>query len=229
MPGDSIKMLKITAARQLLQLGARADGGDLIKVLKKLSCILLCVTVGLGAFSGCRRADVKIQDTKKENVLTIAYYNGKYGSKWIHAIADAYKRGHRGIKIKLQADLDIDQKAGALLESSENVPDILFLSNTNWQSWVQKGYIEDLTGLFKTVVDNGVTIEGKIQYQCLTHCKYKGRYWAMPWDDGVTGFVYNKTMFKKNKWAVPKTMKEFYALLPKIKSGRNHSDRMGRQ
>jgi len=186
-------------------------------VFKKIFCIIFSVSVTIAAFSGCQKAGVE-SSKATGNVLTISYYDGNYGSEWISSIVSAYKAKKPGVTVNLKADSSLDQKAGALLESYDNKNDILFLPNTNWEYWASKNYIEDLSGLFNTNVDNGKTFKSKIQPDYLTHCRYKGKYYTVPWDDGVTGFVYNKAMFAKNNWTVPATMQEFEELLPKIKA-----------
>lgn len=185
-------------------------------VQKKISCLLLSFVLCLGLFSGCKK---QTPPAPKPNprTLTVYYYKGVYGSKWIEDIAGAYRAKHPDVTIILKGDQNLDKKAGGILESYNDEPDILFLPNTNWEVWASKGYLDNLTDLFNSKVD-GKTLKSKIVPDYLTHCTYGGKYWAVPWEDGVTGFVYNKTMFSQNGWQVPKTMQEFYALLPKIKA-----------
>lgn len=186
-------------------------------MIKKLVCILLSCAFIISTGAGCR----KNQDNspKPENkVLTIEYNDSRYGSKWIEAIAKAYKAKRPDVTIKLKADPKIDQKSDSILEASQDVPDIMFLSNTNWEYWASKGYIENLTSLYNTVVDNNTTLLKKIKPDYLKHCELRGNYWIVPWDDGMAGFVYNEEMFAKNNWTVPSTMQEFNDLAAAIKA-----------
>jgi N-acetylglucosamine transport system substrate-binding protein len=186
-------------------------------VLKKIFCIITSVSLILTTFSGCR---AKSTSPSKVNsrVLTIYYYDKDYGSDWIKAIANEYKNKNPDVTINLKADSNLEKNVGKLLESSGDVPDILFLPNTNWQYWASKNYIVNLSDLFDTVIDNNTTLKQKIQPDYLKHCTYNKGYWVVPWEDGVTGFIYNKALFRKNDWIVPSTMKEFYELLVKIKA-----------
>jgi N-acetylglucosamine transport system substrate-binding protein len=188
-----------------------------VNVLKKIICALTSCAMILAVGAGCHKKEVTVPKSTNQE-LTITYYDGIYGSDWIQAIAHAYELKNPSVKIKLEPDSKLDQKASAILENYQNVPDIMFLSNTNWEYWASKGYLSDLTGLFKTDVDNGKTLIQKIQPDYLTHCKLNGKYWVVPWDDGVPGFIYNKDMFNENNWQVPATMQDFYTLLPKIKA-----------
>lgn len=184
-------------------------------MFKRLICVILSLSFAVMA-SGCRKQE-SASSKPAGNVLTIAYYQGKYGSEWIEAIVEAYKAQKPGVTVNLKADPHLDQKAGDILESDDDTTDILFLPNTNWEYWAQKNYIADLSLLFETKVDNGIKFKDKIQPEYLRHCAYKGKYYAVPWDDGVAGFIYNKKMFEENGWEVPTTMQQLSELLPKIK------------
>lgn len=186
-------------------------------MIKKFVCILLSCTFIISISAGCRKNQDNLP--KPENkVLTIEYNDSRYGSKWIESIVRAYKFKKPDVTIKLKADSKIDQKSDSILEASQDVPDIMFLSNTNWEYWASKGYIENLTGLYNTVVDNNTTLLKKIKPDYLKHCELRGNYWIVPWDDGVAGFVYNKEMFAKNNWTVPSTVQDFLVLTAAIKA-----------
>lgn len=186
-------------------------------MLKKIICILISCAIILAFGAGCNKKGVSVPKTNKQELI-VTYYDGIYGNKWIQSIASAYEAKNPGVTVKLEPDSKLNQKASTILENYQNVPDIMFLSNTNWEYWASKGYLLDLTGLFNTPVDNGVTLLQKIQPGYLKHCKLNGKYWVIPWDDGVPGFIYNEDMFNENNWKVPATMDDLYALLPKIQA-----------
>ncbi|MEG6572216.1 extracellular solute-binding protein [[Clostridium] cellulosi] len=186
-------------------------------MLKKFLSISLLTVFLITMAAGCKKPE-KVQQKKQEQpVLTIAYDNSKYGDAWIKAISDAYSKENK-IKVKLVADSKLNQKAGALLKTGKNVPDIMFLSFTNWQDWASKGYLYDLSGLYGAKIGYNETLKQKIKADYLNFCSYNGKYYIIPWDDGVTGFIYNKTMFRENNWSIPKTMEDFYVLLGQIKA-----------
>lgn len=186
-------------------------------VLRKFSAITVLLAF-LVTLTGCHKRPEKVQQKKQEEpALTIAYDNSKYGDAWIKAISDDFSK-EKNIKVKLVADSKLNQKAAAQLKSGKNVPDIMFLSATNWQSWASMGYLCDLSGLYDKKVGYNETLKQKIKADYLRFCSCSGKYYIVPWDDGVTGFIYNKTMFAENNWSIPKTMKDFYALLGQIKA-----------
>ncbi len=186
-------------------------------MLKKIICTLVCCALIFSVSEGCQKKE-KPTPKPNDHTLTVTYYDGIYGSNWIKAIVNAYKIKNPSITVKLEPDSKLDQEAGAILESYNNEPDIMFLSNTNWEYWASKGYLYDLSGLFGATVDNGKSLVKKIQPDYLKHCSYNGKYWVVPWDDGVPGILYNKDMFAENNWAVPETMQELDELLPQIKA-----------
>lgn len=186
-------------------------------MIKRIICLFLSCSFILITSAGCQKDQDDVHKPANK-VLTIEYYDGKYGSKWIESIAKAYKSKRTNVTIKLKADSKIDQKSDAILETYQDVPDIMFVSNTNWEYWASKGYIENLSSLYNTAVDNNTTLLNKIKPDYLKHCELRGNYWIVPWDDGVAGFVYNKDLFAKNNWTVPATMQDFYTLISKIKA-----------
>ena len=190
-------------------------GGE--DLTKKLINVTICFAILLSLLSGCHR-NGNTNSTNTIKHLTIEYYDKAYGDKWIEEIAQAYKTANPDVSISLKADSRLDQNANSIVESYKNVPDIIFVPNTNWENWASKGYIEDLTSLFNTKVDNNTTLKNKIQPDYLTHCELNGRYWIVPWEDGVAGLLYNVDMFNNNNWSVPATMQDFYNLLPQIKA-----------
>lgn len=211
-----------------LNLYRNGIGGKMLT--RRYIAVFLSVLLPLTA-EGCRSNVAAPKSSKPKPKLNIVYSDKKYGTKWINALAGSFKSKYN-TDVKLTADSKIAGKAFAMLESGKSEPDLIFTEDTNWEVWAQKGYMEDLTGLFDSAVD-GKAIKDKIKPGYLNHCAYNGKYYMMPWNDGVTGFVYNENMFKQYGWQVPSTMDDFFALLDQIKaqgitpiawSGQNISD-----
>lgn len=198
--------------------------------MKRVICLLVSIMILF--VTGCsKEPDTSSQVQKKQ--LVISYSDAAFGSSWINSICSAYKKENPDTEIKLSADSNIDKKASSILEATNDKRDILFLSNTNWQYWAERNYLADLTSLYKSEVDNSKTFEKKVKSDCLDYLKYNNKYYAVPFDDTVSGFIYNKKMFEKYGWSVPKKMSEFLNLLLEIKqeeivpiawSGKNIND-----
>ena len=188
----------------------------------KLLAIVL-VLVMIVAFAGCNNSKGNSEGTsqsskKMSGTLKIAFFKGGYGDEWINAIAAEYKRNNPDVQLSLQGDPGITAKMGPRLESGANIPDIAFILSTNWQQWAAKGYLEDLSDLYDTTVENNKKFKDLLQPDVVDYGKYMDKYWSIPWNDGCVGIAYNAGMFEENGWEVPKTMKEMQeVLLPAIK------------
>ncbi|HEX3027695.1 MAG TPA: extracellular solute-binding protein [Clostridia bacterium] len=150
--------------------------------------------------------------------LKVTYDNSKYGDKWIEDLKSGFESAYSSVKVNAHADGQLSQKILPMLESGKDLPDLLFLSASDWQYMAQKGWLSDLTSLYSETVDSGKTVKQKIKPEYLGYCGYEGKYWVMPWADDVPGLVYNETLFEDNGWTVPKTMNELFELIPKITS-----------
>lgn len=187
-------------------------------MIKKLTAVIIAVIVSSSVISGCHKSE-SYSGKKANKALTIAYDNSKYGDTWIKSITAEYKKINKDTEIKLVSDSNLTQKAANILKSDGNdIPDVMFISETNWQYWASKNYLYDLTDLYNTEIDSKKTLQQKIKPEYLNHCKYDGNYYIVPWDTGVAGFVYNKTMFEAHNWQVPTTMQDFFSLLEQIKA-----------
>lgn len=189
-------------------------------MIKKFTAVIIAFLLISLVASGCeKQGEIKGKTEKKivRSTLTITYDDSIYGSAWIKQIADKYKKEHKNTDINLISNSKLNQEAGKLIESDSGKTDIIFMQNTNWRYWVQKGYLYDLSGLFSSKIDGGKTLGEKIKSDYLKYCSCGGKYYIVPWDDGVTGILYNKTMFYENGWSVPETMSEFNNLLTEMK------------
>ena len=90
------------------------------------------------------------------------------------------------------------------------LPDVMFLTNGTW--WLNDTYFEDLS-------TNPVTSRYKIA--SLNEVVQNGRIYFLPGPASVIGMLYNKDMFKKYGWEVPKTVDEMAALCAQITKDTN--------
>lgn len=184
-------------------------------MFKKLICLSISVIVLVSALSACGKNEEEVTPVNTK-VLNITYNDSKYGSDWIKAITDRFKSLNPDITVNLKPDSNIDKTAGSALEKAVSSTDLMFISNTNWQYWAKKGYLEEMSTLFSEKNSSGKKIEAAIKSDTLSSCKYNKNYYVMPLNDSIPGFVYSKSLFTKNKWTVPKTTDELHMLLPDI-------------
>lgn len=187
---------------------------------KRITAMILVMAM-LASLMSCNKAtgtgSTSTSSTGEQTTLKISFFKGGLGEEWIKALATQFEKENAGVKVVLEGDPAITEKMGPRLESGSNLPDLAFVLQTGWQRWGLKGYLADLSGLYDTVVDNNLTLKQKLQPSDAKLGLIQGKYWVVPWTDGATGFVYNSKMFEQNGWAVPQTVNELYALLPKIK------------
>lgn len=189
-------------------------GPEVYNLFKKLLSLSLAAAMIFGA-AGC---SAKNENKKPVQTLKITYYNGKYGDEWIKALTADFKKKNKDINVVLTGDNLIDSKIGYSLMSGAEQPDLIFVSKTNWQIWADSGYMENLNGLYTTVVDGGKTFADKLQPDLTGYSRYQGNYRIVPWGDGVAGIIYNKKMFEQNGWAVPTTTAKLSQLIDTIKN-----------
>ncbi len=149
--------------------------------------------------------------------LRIAFAETGYGREWLEEIAVAYEKENPDVEIVLDGNPNMTANAGPKIENGRDLADIYFLLETNWQLWATKGYLEDLSDLYQMEVDNGKTVEEKLIDEVVDFGKINDKYYALPWNDGVTGIVYNAGMFEEKGWEVPETFDELIDLAEQIK------------
>lgn len=96
------------------------------------------------------------------------------------------------------------------LESGKNLSDIFMPLNSAWENYAYQGWLEPLDDVYAEKPDGetGKTNEEKMddvyrEYSSLS-TKEGTHYYIMPWNDTVTGIVYNVKMFEKYGWKFPK-------------------------
>lgn len=158
-----------------------------------LAIVMLLGSVGLTSACGAKGAE--------ENTLTVRYYNGGYGDKWLKDALESFCATKEGVSYKMIADNNITANAVNYLKT--NVPDII-MSNGSWKSLVSEGLIEPLDDVYETEVE---TSSGKTKIKDyidqnvlrkLTRQKQYGRgtehVWAMSWTEQVLSLAYNENI-----------------------------------
>ena len=88
----------------------------------------------------------------------------------------------------------------------DDMPDI-YTTTYAWDGDLQEKYLLDLSGEEFSSNYNEVNLDA---------CSVDGKNYLFPGEYSVRGIVYNKTLFEKNGWRVPKSFKELEKLLPRI-------------
>jgi N-acetylglucosamine transport system substrate-binding protein len=150
--------------------------------------------------------------------LVIAFAEAGYGRDWLINLKTAFEAEHENVEIILDGNPNMTANAGPKIESGRDLADIYFLLETNWQRWATRGYLEPLDDLYAAEVEEGVTLEEKLIDEVVEFGRIGESFYALPWNDGVTGLVYNSKMFTEKGWEVPTTVDELIALADQIKT-----------
>ncbi len=169
---------------------------------------LLMIVVML---SGCNG------ETDDGKVLQIDFAEAGYGRAWLENTADAFMEENPDVEVELNGNPNMTQNAGPRIESGRDLPDLFFLLDTNWQRWATRGYLEPLGDLYEREVEPDVTFLEKMNDGIQDFGLINDEYYSVPWNDGVTGLVYNHGMFEEYGWEVPETVDELEALTDQIK------------
>lgn len=113
---------------------------------KIAACALSAVSLA-GVFGACG-----VKKGAAENCLTIRYYVGGYGKEWLENAAKEFCDGKDGVTYKLVPDGSVTTRAGTILKSGTDVPDIFMTQGGDWATWVTSGYIEPLDEVYASKV-----------------------------------------------------------------------------
>lgn len=182
--------------------------------MKKRISLLCALTFVLALFCG-----TEVGCKKESHELKLSFYNGGYGSAWAFALAEKYE-AETGVKITVDPSATLQADVANMLQNGTD-SDIIMSHGISWELPALQGRIEPLDDLYAMECDGG-TVEDRIVPELLNDCKLKfdGKYYKLPWTNGVGGLVYNKVLFDKNGWEVPETYEDLVALCKTIKEAK---------
>ena len=169
------------------------------KQIARIFAVVLAVLMLSTCMVGCQSSDGPGAGDGEKVVLKIAFVKAGFGEEWLKAICAAYTAEHPNVTFDLEGDPDMTVKIGTRLESGANLPDIAMVLGSNWQQYAARGYLADLSDVYSSEMENGVTFHDKIIDSNQEVGRFAGKYYMIPWADGCNGFVYNKKLFQRYK------------------------------
>ena len=172
-----------------------------------VTVILVCSNRG----TGDKELDAAIKSGKL--ILNVATYDGGIGTDWIKAskaefeamYADRQFGGKKGVYINLIGN---KQLGGDTIENDSLKYDVYFTEMVNYYSFVNKGKFADISDIVKgsypaefgASAEEG-SIESKLQDSWKEYLTSKdGKYYALPFYDGLYGIFYDVDLFEENNW-----------------------------
>jgi N-acetylglucosamine transport system substrate-binding protein len=156
--------------------------------------------------------------TNKE--LSVAVFQGAYGRDFWDSIAAEFMKDYPGTKITIQANPKIGEQIRPKVVAGDP-PDLVYL-NEGDSSGLTRGLIKERALTDLTDVFNGKALEGTGNLKdailpgvldTVRHSPYgDGKIYLAPYNYGVMGLWYNKTLFDQKGIKPPKTWDEFFAL-----------------
>jgi raffinose/stachyose/melibiose transport system substrate-binding protein len=177
-------------------------------VSKRLLAGMAIVALAASACSGAAAT---------QKTVTINWWHittGEPGKSLFQAAADAYTKAHPNVKINITVleNEAFKAKLATSLQSGD-VPDL-------FQSWgggtmAQQADANDL----KDITSDISSWKDTVNAGALGIYAYKGKQYGVPWDMGMIGVWYNKTLFTKaGISAPPATWDDFLADVSKLKA-----------
>jgi N-acetylglucosamine transport system substrate-binding protein len=189
---------------------------------------LLSACVGGGDEPTQKQAEGTKSDTNPLGVdekapLEVIIFNGGLGTKYATDVhIPSYKKAFPNAEVKFSDTQEIGKVVQPRINAGDP-PDMVNNAGAGLMDMaaiVKAGQAQDLTDLFAAP---SVDIPGKTVKDTLVPGAYEqglfdGKPFVVNYAFTVYGLWYNKALFTKNNWALPKTWDEFTALLGKIKA-----------
>lgn len=184
-------------------------------MVKKIVCIGMALVLSSVLFVGCGTNVAPGgggggEDPTK-TTLRVATYDGGVGDAWLNSAADRFEElykdahfeeGKTGVTVKVLANKTYNGET--ILDSLKNDDvDVYFTETVNYYDHVNRGNFADITDIVKdeTLEEFGEegTILDKIDKDFAEYLSIDGKYYALPFYEGIYGIIYNKDVFLSNK------------------------------
>lgn len=194
------------------------------KLLKAIS-LLLGIVFLFGMFASCKTVDPSQDEGSDAISGTVEVYYWKSGVQitFLENLKEAFESKHKDITIDLSgasADANVFFNT---IDQGASINTIDLYIGTMGAFWNRTEYLEPLDDILDYTVEG----ESKPIGEKISTVSYKSddnRTYALPWQESVTGLVYNKEMFAANGWDVPRTTNELIALAEEIRQAQLKND-----
>ncbi|XID92052.1 carbohydrate ABC transporter substrate-binding protein [Paenibacillaceae bacterium WGS1546] len=195
------------------------------------SVVAMSVLAGCGAGNGnsnggaspSASAPAETSDGGKqfENMeLNVAVFQGGYGREYWDQIAEEFMNDYPGTKINITASPKIAELIRPKIVAG-NPPDFMYIAGSDntpiLNGLIKDNALLDLTDLFDEPLEEGgeplkdIILPGVLESRSSSPYG-DGKVYLAPYNFGVMGLWYNKTLFDEKGLSVPKTWDEWFAM-----------------
>lgn len=186
--------------------------------MKKIFNFMAISILALVIFVSCGK---KAEEVKTEAVtLKFAAIETGYGAEMWPAIVAEYEKLNPNVKIELNQAKDIEASLPAKIQAGD-YPDVVMLAlgrkDAIPENFIKEKALADISSVLDTkILGEDKTVKEKLVSgftgNTLTNPYGDDKVYLMPMFYSPTGLFYNKALFEKNSWTVPKTWDEVFAL-----------------
>ena len=180
------------------------------RVLSIVAGVSMLSAICLSAVGCSRNLDPDgYKEVAGKTNISIGTYNGGVGLPWLEEAAKRFEDAYANVSFedgKTGVALHVmDAKTGVNLEHGSLDRDVFFTESVDYFTFVgQEGKLADISDVVKADLsglgDSG-TIEDKLDPSLVEFLTAKdGKYYALPFYDGIYGILYDVDMFAKKGW-----------------------------
>ena len=177
--------------------------------MKKLLSVILCLVIAFAGLVSCGDNEESLPpEAEGKTVLRVGVYEGGLGTQWIKNAAaefaslyegESFGSGETGVYIDVQAHKSFN---GETLLTGTIDKDLYFTEDVNYFKHVGNGNFAEISDIVtSSLSEYGETesIADKLSLNMKNFLTAKdGKYYALPFYDGIHGFVYDRDLFTDN-------------------------------
>lgn len=177
------------------------------KTLTALAMASVCMATTLASCGGAVVTDGG--DSKTKTTIRVATFDGGVGQAWLDDAADAFEtlyaetrfeEGKMGVEVKVSPC-----EGGDMLATKSLSKDVYLTEQVDYfTQYVNKGKLADISDVVTeklTAFGEDKSIEDKLDGAMSSYLSAKdGKYYAIPFYDGIYGFIYDVDVFEKYGW-----------------------------
>lgn len=166
------------------------------------NAILILFILGI---TGCGKEIEEEKEEQREQLLLWSYYETEAQKEGLDKLVNGFNNSQKTYQISWEYVPMVDfVKRLSIALSSDNLPDLVLLDNSDMESLIKSGLLEDVTDQLQSrvFVDN-------YYKEVWDSVEYNGRYYGVPFSCNNTVILYNKQMFRKAGISVPVTWDQF--------------------